>query len=243
MEESYGKRTPVSMPTAAANRGAVHTGTRAPVSTTATSAEVARSMSCPTILISPALPTRHKFHRVTIAHDATLTSRCYCEKPAPSGRRVVAGRLTTAASSTETCCQARAPNTRPNKTEVDDIPNPTDGPAPIANTGRGPRVGGKRPPTCGMGAASALAWPQRNATLGKTGGASHDSITRAPATSRRGSPRQPTRAGLTAPCSGPKPRSLGTGNRSSSSQASPTLTAMVRPHIRRRLRSEDGGTW
>ncbi len=97
-------------------------------------------MSSPVILTSPALARRHALQRVSMAHAAALASKCCWEKPAPSERRVVVGKLASAASSTETCCQAREPSTRPSRTGLDDIPNPTDVPAPIADTGPLPRA-------------------------------------------------------------------------------------------------------
>ena len=112
---------------------------RAPACKSGTVADVRISMSSPAMRTAPAFATRHAFHRTAVAHAAALPSRICCEKPAPSGRRVVAGRLTTAASSNETCCHGSAPNRRPSTTGADDIPSPTDGPAPIAKTGRGPR--------------------------------------------------------------------------------------------------------
>src|SRR5204863_2365688 len=95
------------------------------------------------------------FQRVAVAHPAALPSRCCCEKPAPSARRVVAGRLATAPSSTETRGHATTPNSRPRSTGADAIPNPTAGPAPTPNVGLGPGVSGR---------------PAAAATVGPSGG-------------------------------------------------------------------------
>src|SRR4051794_25918578 len=108
---------------------------RTPAWTSGATADVGRSTSWPVILTAPALARRHALQGVRRAHTAALPRRCCWANPAPSERRVVAGKLASAASSTETRCQAAEPSTRPNRTGLDDIPNPTDVPAPIASAG------------------------------------------------------------------------------------------------------------
>src|SRR3954468_14067101 len=114
---------------------------RAPAWTSGMTADVGRSMSSPLILTSPALARRHAFQRVSLPQAAALASRCCWATPAPSNRRLVVGRLASAASSTETCSQPREPSTRPSRTGLDDMPNPTDVPAPSVHPGPGPRGG------------------------------------------------------------------------------------------------------
>ena len=115
--------------------------TRVPASMIGTLAELGRSMFSPAIRATPPFATTHAFHRDDAAHAAALASSSCCEKPAPSARRIVAGRLTTPASSSDARGHATTATSRPSITGCDDIPNPRAGPIPTATTGRGPVVG------------------------------------------------------------------------------------------------------
>ena len=72
-----------------------------PASTIGTVAEAGRSMFSPDIRTAPTFATAHPLQRVAVAHAAALPRSGCWEKPAPSARRVVVGRPTTPASSSD----------------------------------------------------------------------------------------------------------------------------------------------
>ena len=140
----------------AAARGAGVIPTRTPTWTRSTVAEVGRSISPRPFGPPPRSPPGIAFHRVTIAHAAVLPSRCCCVKPRRPARRVVAGRLTTAASSTERCRHASAPNRRAEHDRRRRHPDADRRSCPEANTGPGPPVwrGPRHPQRAGWSVAS-----------------------------------------------------------------------------------------
>ena len=115
-------------------------GSRA-ASTIGTVAEAGRSMSAghpdrARVRHHASVPSRVRRARGGAAEQVLLREAGAVRA---SGRR---GQAPMAASSTETCCHASTPNSRREQHRRDDIPNPTDGPAPEGE--RRPRPAGWR---------------------------------------------------------------------------------------------------